>query len=77
MEPDRRRIVITGYAALQTRLLLARFNPETGALALDSSFKAPGAREPGVSFRRSNVAARSGGTAIPHGAVFSRPTESP
>lgn len=62
LEPNGRRLVITGYGTLRNRLLLATFDSTTGALALDSLFRpAPGAR-PGF-----DVAG------VPHGAVFSRP----
>lgn len=72
MAPDRRRVVITGYAALQHRVLIARFDPATGALALDERFREEGASEPG--FRMDNKPWPHGGHSkgIPHGAVFSR-----
>ena len=72
MAPDRRRIVITGYAALQHRALIARFDPDTGHLSLDERFREEGASEPG--FRMENKTWPHGGTAkgVPHGAVFSR-----
>jgi hypothetical protein len=70
--PDRRRLVITGYAGLQHRALLARFDPVTGQLTLDERFREDGASEPG--FRMDNKTWPHGGKAkgIPHGAVFSR-----
>ncbi len=73
IEPDHRRVVITGYQAMRTRVLLARFDARTGALALDERFRAPGSAEPG--FRMEGIPWPHGGTgaAIPHGAVFSRP----
>jgi hypothetical protein len=73
LEPNGQRIVITGYAGLLTRLLLAHFNPATGALALDSSFKEPGAKDVGFSFARPTWPHGATGTAIPHGTVFSLP----
>jgi hypothetical protein len=73
IEPDHQRIVITGYKAMKTRVLIARFDEQTGALALDQRFRAAGSTEPG--FRMENVAWPHGGNGpgIPHGAVFSRP----
>lgn len=73
MEPDQRRLVITGYKALRTRLLLATFDPASGRLALDQRFRAEGSTEPG--FRMEQVTWPHGGSAAasPHGAVFSRP----
>lgn len=72
MAPDRRRVVITGYAALQHRALIARFDPATGALSLDERFREEGASEPG--FRMDNKTWPHGGDSkgVPHGAVFSR-----
>lgn len=73
IEPDQRRVVITGYRSLRTRVLIARFDPATGQLALDERFRIAGSAEPG--FRMENVAWPHGGSAaaMPHGAVFSRP----
>ena len=71
MEPNRRRVVITGYAALSRRVLIASFDEATGKLALDERFRDPGAAEAGV--RMDGKTWPHGGTAaaIPHGAVFS------
>jgi hypothetical protein len=71
--PDRRRVVVTGYGTLRHRVVLARFDPATGRLALDERFREPGASEPG--FRMDDKVWPHGGSApgIPHGAVFSRP----
>ena len=70
---DRRRVAITGYDGMQHRVLIARFDPETGELALDERFQEEGAAEPG--FRMDDETWPHGGLAkgIPHGAVFSRP----
>src|SRR5690606_18113785 len=35
---NQRRVVITGYGALRNRVLIARFDPATGQLALDERF---------------------------------------
>jgi hypothetical protein len=74
IEPGGDRLVITGYNALESRVLLARIDRRTGALSLDTSFKAAGASEPGVDFGRAVWPHGSTGKAIPHGAVFSRPS---
>lgn len=73
IEPNHERVVITGYQAMKTRVLLARFDARTGRLALDERFRAAGSSEPG--FRMENTPWPHGGrgSAIPHGAVFSRP----
>jgi hypothetical protein len=73
ISPDRRRVVITGFEALQHRALIARFDPSTGRLTMDERFREAGASEPG--FRMDNKTWPHGGNAkgIPHGAVFSVP----
>ena len=73
ISPDQRRVVVTGYEAMQHRALIARFDPSTGQLTMDQRFREEGASEPG--FRMDNKAWPHGGNAkgIPHGAVFSAP----
>jgi hypothetical protein len=73
ISPDHRRIVVTGYAALQHRALIARFDPANGQLKMDDRFREEGASEPG--YRMDNKTWPHGGNAkgIPHGAVFSLP----
>lgn len=72
ISPDHRRVVVTGYGAMRNRVVLARFDPATGAVTLDERFGEPGSAEPG--FRMEGKTWPHGGTAagIPHGAVFSR-----
>ncbi len=73
IEPNHERVVIAGYQAMKTRVLIARFDAATGALALDERFRAAGSTENG--FRMEHVAWPHGSSeaAVPHGAVFSRP----
>lgn len=73
IEPNHQRVVITGYQAMKTRVLMARFDESTGKLTLDKRFRAAGSAEPGI--RLEGVTWPHGGSAaaIPHGAVFSRP----
>jgi hypothetical protein len=73
ISPDQRRVAVTGYEGMQHRVFIARFDPATGALALDERFREEGASEPG--FRMDDKTWPHGGNAkgIPHGAVFSRP----
>ena len=72
IEPDHKRLVITGYQALQTRVLLALFDESNGMLTLDERFRDVRHAEPG--FRMEGIAWPHGGSApaVPHGAVFSR-----
>ena len=73
LEPNGRRVVVTGYAAMKHRVNIANFDPSTGQLTMDEKFRDAGASVPGV--RLDNKTWPHGGTAagIPHGAVFSRP----
>lgn len=75
VSPDHRRVVITGYAAMRHRILLASFDPESGALALDERFRDAGSDQ--VGFAMEGRPWPHGGTAagVPHGAVFSLPGE--
>ena len=72
IEPNHRRVVITGYQAMKTRVLLATFNATTGALALDERFRAEGSVEVGMRMEHTTWPHGGNGAGIPHGAVFSR-----
>lgn len=74
IEPNHKRLVITGYEAMKTRVLIARFDEMNGKLLLDERFRAAGTAEPGL--RMEGVLWPHGGlgAAVPHGAVFSRPS---
>jgi len=71
LEPNHRRVVITGYGTLLHRLILANFDEATGRLTLDERFRDEGATESGM--RMDNKSWPHGGSypGIPHGAVFS------
>jgi len=72
MEPEGDRIVVTSApGATLYRVLVVHLDPDTGGLALDSTFRSPGADEPGVSFDRTEWPHGEAGAARPHGAVFS------
>ena len=72
ISPDQQRVVITGYAAMQHKVVIARFDSSTGQLSIDGRFREEGATEPG--FRMDNKTWPHGGNGKgkPHGAVFSR-----
>ena len=74
LEPDHQRVVITGYQAMTTHVVMARFDETTGQLSLDERFRAVGSTDPGL--RMEGIAWPHGGdgAAVPHGAVFSRPS---
>jgi hypothetical protein len=61
LEPNSRRLVLTGYRAMADRIVILTHDPATGALAFDDRFREEGATIPGVRV-----------TGVPHGAVFSR-----
>ena len=71
IEPNHRRVVITGYGDLKHRVMLANFDEITGRLSIDERFRDDGATRPGV--RMDDKSWPHGGSArgIPHGAVFS------
>jgi hypothetical protein len=73
LEPSERRLVITGYRELAPWVLLANLDRTTGALEVDTTFKARGAAQAGVYFGRNQWPHGTTGPAVPHGAVFARP----
>ena len=76
IEPNSRRVVITGYRTLGGRVLMANFDSATGSLMLDQRFRPAGASKPGFQLRGPWP---HGGKSVgrPHGAVFSLPPASP
>lgn len=72
ISPDHRRVVVTGYGALRHRVLMARFDPRTGALSLDPRFREEGAAQPGFGMADRTWPHGATGSGVPHGAVFSR-----
>lgn len=72
LSSDHRRVVITGYEAMEHRVMIASFDSATGRLAVDERFREEGATQPG--FRMDDKTWPHGGNAKgkPHGAVFSR-----
>jgi hypothetical protein len=74
MEPEGDRIVVTSApGSTLYRVLVVHLDPDNGGLALDSTFRSPGAAVPGVSFDRTQWPHGEAGPARPHGAVFSHP----
>ncbi len=72
MEPNGRRVVITGYGAMAEKVVIATFDSSTGQLAIDQRFREPGALKAGVRMRGPLWPHGGRGAGIPHGAVFSR-----
>lgn len=73
LSPDRRRVVVTGYGAMQNRVVILRFDPASGRLALDERFREEGASQPGFTMEGKEWPHGGSAAGIPHGAVFSRP----
>ena len=72
LEPNSKRVVLTGSGELRSRVLLASFDQSTGTLTLDERFRPLGATRPG--FDLLGPWPHGGaGAGKPHGAVFSRP----
>lgn len=64
LAPDGRRIAITGFRAMQSKILFATIDRRTGKLSLMPSF---------IDFERAAWPHGNTGPAIPHGTVFARP----
>lgn len=73
IEPNHQRVVVTGYQAMKTRVIMARFDETTGILSFDSRFHAPGSAALGIRMEGLTWPHGGNGAAVPHGAVFSRP----
>jgi len=67
---DGKRIVMTGYRALNGRLFIIDFDPATGAMQLDERFRDRDSIFPGVSMLRDEWPRGVTRDAIPHGVVF-------
>ena len=72
ISPDHRRVVITGYKGMRTRVVIAQFDPRTGGLTLDRRFRMAGSDEPGFRFEGITWPHGGNSAAVPHGAVFGR-----
>ena len=70
-DPLGKRIVVTGDKELSYRVVLVRFDPETGALAWDDSFRERGSSRRGINLERTTWPHGKGSPGKPHGAVFS------
>lgn len=73
VEPNHRRVVITGYGNMMHRIVLANFDTATGRLEIDGRFRDDGATEPGLRMDDKSWPHGGNSVGIPHGAVFSLP----
>jgi hypothetical protein len=71
-DPTGRRIVLNSGEYGEHRLYMVNFDPQTGALTLDTHFRDPGSDKPGVSMDGKSWPHGFKGDAYPHGTVFSR-----
>jgi hypothetical protein len=67
-----RRIVLNSGEYGDHRLFIVNFDPQSGALALDTHFRDAGSDQPGVSMDGKTWPHGFHGDAYPHGTVFSR-----
>jgi hypothetical protein len=71
-DADNRRIILNSGEYGDHRLLMVNFDPQTGVLMLDKTFRDSGSDQAGVSMDGKSWPHGFKGDAYPHGAVFSR-----
>ena len=74
-DADGRRIVLNSGEYGDHRLFILNFDPDSGALTLDSKFRDPGSSRAGVSMEGKSWPHGFHGDAYAHGTVFSRAVE--
>jgi hypothetical protein len=72
IEPNERRIVVTGYGNLMNSVMMLKLDTSDGALSVDRDFGEDGV----VDFGRVDWPHGENGAAVPHGSVFSMPIDS-
>lgn len=73
LEPDGRRLVLTGYLGLQNQIVIINLG-KNGQLSIDPRFhNRPAGSEPGIRLDSRHWPHGGSGPAIPHGVVFSLP----
>lgn len=72
-DADHRRIILNSGEYGEHRLFMVNFDPQTGALTLDKTFRDAGSDQPGVSMDGKTWPHGFHGDAYPHGTVFSTP----
>ncbi len=73
LEPNHQRVVITGYGAMEHRVVMASFDETTGRLAIDRRFRDAGATKAGITMQNRTWPHGGRAAGVPHGAVFSAP----
>jgi streptogramin lyase len=69
IEPNERRIVVTGFGELRNSVMMVKLNKSDGSLSVDRNFGENGV----VDFGRTSWPHGENGAAVPHGSVFSVP----
>jgi hypothetical protein len=69
LEPNEKRIVLTGFGKMRNDVMMINVNSETGTLEVDRTFGDDGS----ASFARPDWPHGSSGAAVPHGSVFANP----
>jgi hypothetical protein len=72
IDPSGRRLVMNSSGSKGNRLFVLDFDPSTGQLAFDETFRDPGSARPGITLTGRTWPHGFRGTATPHGTVFSR-----
>lgn len=67
-----RLVLNSSGAGTGNRLMVLDFDRDTGRLAFDERFRDPGSARPGIRLTGKPWPHGFAGTAVPHGAVFSR-----
>jgi len=73
LEPNHKRVVITGYKGMQHRVVIASFDETTGKLSVDSRFRDRVAKRAGIVMQNRTWPHGGRAAGVPHGAVFSAP----
>lgn len=71
ISPNHQRVVVTGYGAMESKVVLLNFDEATGKLSMETRFRDEGAKEPGVRMDNKTWPHGGKGAGKPHGAVFS------
>jgi hypothetical protein len=69
LEPNGKRIVLTGFGNMRNKVTMISFDPQAGSLAIDREFGQDGTTH----FAGPDWPHGSTGAAVPHGSVFSIP----
>jgi hypothetical protein len=69
IEPNERRIVVTGFGEMRNNIVMVEFDESDGSLSIDHDFGENGV----ANFDRTAWPHGATGAAVPHGSIFSNP----